>query len=197
MTVGNIAPGVLYRSSSPIDPGQGERRLAADGLLARTGVKTVVNTSDCRILFTSFEGYDETHYATLNHVALRMENDYTAEGFVQDLRNGLDFMSEEEGPYLIHGTQGIGRTGYVCMVLEALMGATREEIIGDYMRSYADYYQLSPDTEAWRGLEAQAGEYLRGFTGGRADLARATEDFLLHTVGLTARQLELLKEHLA
>lgn len=195
--MGNIAPGVLYRSSSPIDPGQGERRLVADGLLARTGVKTVVNTSDCRILFTSFEGYDETHYATLNHVALRMENDYTAEGFVQDLRNGLDFMSEEEGPYLIHGTQGIGRTGYVCMVLEALMGASREEIMADYMRSFADYYQLDADSQEWQAIEAQAEGYLAGITGGQTDLSQGAENFLLHTVGLTRQQVELLKEHLS
>ena len=195
--MGNIAPGVLYRSSSPIDPGQGDRRLVADELLKGTGVKTVVNTSDCRQRFMDFEGYDDTYYSTLNHVALRMENDYTAEGFVQDLRNGLDFMSEEEGPYLIHGTQGVGRTGYVCMVLEALMGATREEILADYMRSFADYYQLDPDSQEWAALEAQAEGYLTGFTGGQADLAQAAEAFLLHTVGLTQKQVGLLKANLS
>ena len=197
VTVGNVAPGTLYRSSSPIDPGQGQRRLVADQLLAQTGVKTVVNTSDCRQLFTSFEGYDDTHYASLNHVALRMENDFAAEAFVQDLRNGLDFMSEQEGPYLIHGTQGVERTGYVCMVLEAFMGASREEVLADYMRSYGDYYQLTPDSDAWQAVEAQAESYLKIFAGGQTDLAKATENYLLQVVGLTQKQVELLREHLS
>lgn len=197
VAVGEIAPGALYRSSSPIDPDQGERRLVADALLAQTQVRTVVNTADCRQRFTLFPGYGDTHYATLNHVALRMEKDFAAEGFVQDLRNGLDFMAEEEGPYLIHGTQGVERTGYVCMVLEALMGARREEIVADYMRSYADYYQLDPDSPTWRAMEARAEGYLAAFTGGQDDLAQATEDYLLQVVGLTREQVELLKAHLS
>lgn len=197
VALGDIAPGALYRSSSPIDPAQGDRRFVADELLKGTGVKTVVNTSDCRQRFTDFAGYGDTHYSTLDHVALRMEHDYTAEGFVQDLRNGLDFMSEEEGPYLIHSTQGVGRAGYVCMVLEALMGAAKEEIIAEYMRSFADYYRLSPDSEEWAALEAQAEGYLTGITAGRSDLSQAAEAFLLHTVGLTQKQVDLLKAHLS
>ena len=195
--MGNIAPGVLYRSSSPIDPDQGDRRFAADELLRATAVKTVVNTSDCRQLFTSFAGYEDTYYSTLNHVALRMEQDFAAEAFVQDLRNGLDFMSEFEGPYLIHGTQGVERTGYVCMVLEAFMGATREEVLADYMGSYADYYQLEPGSDTWQAAEAQAEGYLAIFAGGQTDLAKAAEQYLLQVVGLTQKQVELLREHLS
>ncbi len=113
------------------------------------------------------------------------------------MRNGLDFLSETEGPYLIHGTQGIQRTGYLCMMLEALMGASKEEILADYMRSYADYYRLSPDTEAWAGPAAEAEADLAIFTGGRADLAQATEDYLIQTVGLTPTQVDLIKQHLS
>ncbi len=197
VALGTIAPGVLYRSSSPIDPSQGDRRFAADELVKAAGVKTVVNTSDCRFRFKSFPGFDATHYASLDHVALNMGHDYPSVAFLEDVRNGLDFLSETEGPYLIHGTQGIQRTGYLCMMLEALMGASREEILADYMRSYADYYLLSPDTEVWAGLMAQAEHDLAIFTGGRADLAQATEDYLLSTVGLTPTQVDLIKQHLS
>ncbi len=197
VAVGTIAPGTLYRSSSPIDPSQGDRRFAADELVKAAGVKTVVNTSDCRFRFKSFPGFDATHYAALDHVALNMGHDYPSAAFLEDVRNGLDFLSETEGPYLIHGTQGIERTGYLCMMLEALMGASKEEIVADYMRSYADYYRLSPDTEAWAGLAAQAEADLAIFTGGRADLAQATEDYLLSTVGLTPTQVDLIKQHLS
>lgn len=202
--MGNIAPGTLYRSSSPIDPRQGDRRFVADKLLAASGAVTVVNTSDCRFRFKGFEGFDATHYATLNHVALNMKDPYADPGFLEDMRNGLDFMGENEGPYLIHGTQGIERAGYVCMTLEALMGASQEEIVADYMRSYADYYQLSPDTQLWKTMETQAVRCLMQIAGvdtGAAlntlDLAQATEGYLLERVELTREQVDLLKLHLA
>lgn len=202
--MGSIAPGTLYRSSSPIDPRQGERRFVADKLLAASGAVAVVNTSDCRFRFKGFEGFDKTHYATLEHVALNMGHDYPSEAFLEDMRNGLDFLGEYQGPYLIHGTQGVERTGYVCMVLEALMGASREEIVADYMRSYADYYQLSSDTQIWRTMERQAVRHLMQFTGAAdetaldtLDLARATERYLLDTVGLKQEQVDALKVNLS
>lgn len=194
---GSIAPGVLYRSSSPIDPAQGERRFVADALAKAAGVATVVNTSDCRFRFKGFEGFDQTYYASLNHVALNMGHDYPSEAFLEDVANGLDFLSETQGPYLIHGTQGVERTGYVCMMLEALMGASREEILADYMRSYADYYQLDPAGETWAALEEQAEGYLAIFAGDGADPAQATREYLLNTVGLSEAQIDLIREHLS
>lgn len=204
VALGRIAPGRLYRSASPIDPGQGERRFVADTLAEAAGVKTVVNTADCRLRFQSFEGFDKTYYASLEHVALNMGHDYPSVAFVEDLRNALDFLGEYQGPYLIHGAQGVERTGYVCMVLEALMGASREEIVDDYMRSYTDYYQLSPDTPTWQTLEGQAMRQLMQFTGAAdeaaldtLDLAQATRGYLLDTVGLTPKQVDALQENLS
>lgn len=202
--MGNIAPGILYRSSSPIALDQGERRFVADALLKEAGVVTVVNTSDCRFRFKGFEGFDDTYYATLEHVALNMGHNYPSEAFLEDVRNGLDFMSEFSGPYLVHGTQGVERTGYVCMMLEALMGADKEAILADYMRSYADYYRLAPEDEAWGVLEDQATGYLMLCTGiwnedalDSADLAQGVQRYLVETVGLTAQQVADLKANLA
>lgn len=202
--MGNIAPGILYRSSSPIALSQGQRRFVADALLKETGVVTVVNASDCRFRFKGFEGFDETYYATLDHVALNMGHNYPSEAFLEDVRNGLDFMAEFAGPYLIHGTQGVERTGYLCMMLEALMGADKEEILADYMRSYADYYQLDPGSETWATLEDQATGYLMLCTGiwneaalDAADLSQGVQRYLVDTVGLTAGQVTDLQAHLA
>ncbi len=202
--MGDIAPGTLYRSSSPIAVSQGERRFVADRLVKESGAVTVVNTSDCRFRFKGFEGFDDTHYATLNHVALNMGHNYPSDAFLEDVRNGFDFMAEFAGPYLVHGTQGVERTGYVCMMLEALMGAGREDILADYMRSYADYYQLSPDSEAWAALEDEATGYLMLCTGiwneaalDTADLSQGVERYLTETVGLTPQQVTDLQAHLA
>lgn len=205
--MGRIPSGVLYRSSSPIDPKQGERRFAADDLLWAAGVVTAVNTSDCRLRFRNFKGFHATHYAALgerNQVALNMGHDYPSDAFLEDMYNGLDFLTERPGPYLIHGTEGVERTGYVCMVLEALMGASKEEILADYLRSYEDYYRLDKNSKDYKAAQRQAVSNLLTFTGAEnetaldtLDLAQATRTYLLEQVKLSETQIELLKLHLS
>lgn len=198
---------MLYRSSSPIDPKQGERRFVADLLLRRAGIAAVVNTSDCRLRFRNFAGYRDTYYARLDatdQVALNMGHDYPSEAFLEDMYNGLDFISERPGPYLIHGTEGIERTGYVCMVLEALMGASKEELLADYLRSYEEYRLVKPNTAPWRAARAEGISNLLTFTGAAdeaaladLDLAAATRTYLLEQVGLSEKQIDLIVAHLS
>lgn len=198
---------MLYRSSSPIDPKQGERRFAADDLLWEAGVVTAVNTSDCRLRFRSFAGFHATHYAALgerNQVALNMGHDYPSDAFLEDMYNGLEFLTERPGPYLIHGTEGVERTGYVCMVLEALMGATKEEILADYLRSYEEYYRLDKDSKDYKTAQRQAVSNLLTFTGAAdeaaletLDLVQATRAYLLEQVKLSEAQIDLLIAHLS
>ena len=207
MAVGNIAAGRLYRSSSPIDPAQGDRRYVADALLKEAGVVTAVNTADCRLRFRNFEGYSATYYAALgerNQVALNMGHEYTSDAFLEDMYNGLEFITERAGPYLIHGTDGAERTGYLCMVLEALMGASTEEILADYLVSYEDYYRLSPDSAEYRAARAQGISNLLSFTGAASerelnglDLPQVTRTYLLERVKLSEQQVDLLVAHLS
>jgi protein tyrosine/serine phosphatase len=42
-------------------------------------------------------------------------------------------ITENEGPYLLHCAEGKDRTGFVFALLEALCGASYEEIEKDYM----------------------------------------------------------------
>ena len=41
--------------------------------------------------------------------------------------------------------EGKDRTGYVCALLEGLCGATYEEIVADYLITYANYYHITPE----------------------------------------------------
>lgn len=70
--------------------------------------------------------------------------------FKEQLINGLTAMSQHDGPYLVHCVEGKDRTGYVMMVIEALLGASYEEIIEDYMLTYDNYYNISPETDPAR-----------------------------------------------
>ena len=50
---------------------------------------------------------------------------------------------ENQGPIYIHCLEGKDRTGFVCFVIEALMGATYEEMLNDYMTTYQNYFGIT------------------------------------------------------
>ncbi|MBR6236999.1 MAG: tyrosine-protein phosphatase [Firmicutes bacterium] len=52
-------------------------------------------------------------------------------------------MAEKDGPYLVHCTEGKDRTGFVCMLIEMLCGASYQEIVDDYMITYDNYYEIT------------------------------------------------------
>lgn len=204
VTAGDIAPGVLYRSASPINPGPC-RNGVADSLLGSNGINTVVNLADCRFRYQGYPGYTGTQYSARKIVSLNMAWDYLSDAFSEDMHNGLEFLTEEEGPYLLHGDLGIERTGFVCMVLEALMGASWEEIRDDYMLSYENCCFVEKDSQQWQDIaEATVAAQMLSLLGetdpdrlATADLAQAARTYLTATVGLTAEQVALLKEHLS
>lgn len=218
VAMGDIAPGVLYRSASPIEAAAG-RGDYADRLLGEAGVRTIVNMADCRAKAPLYDAFAGTHYAAVHEgggvVYLNMGSDMYAQVGRDDLRNGLEFMTEREGPYLIHSTYGADRTGYMLFLLEALMGADVEEIVDDYMRSFEDLYHIQPGSDAWRAL-AQGGveaDLLRLLEAPDMDAARslarsrtatgatvleyAAQRYLVDQIGLTEGQVQILKEHLS
>ncbi len=50
---------------------------------------------------------------------------------------------DKDGPYLVHCTEGKDRTGFVCMLIEMLCGASYQEIVDDYMITYDNYYGIT------------------------------------------------------
>ncbi len=55
-----------------------------------------------------------------------------------------------EGPYYIHCQEGKDRTGFVCIVIEALCGASYQKLVDDYMYKYYNYYKITKDTDSLR-----------------------------------------------
>ena len=53
-------------------------------------------------------------------------------------------LSSRPGPYVVHCTEGKDRTGYVCALLEGLCGATYQEMVDDYLKTYENYYFITP-----------------------------------------------------
>ena len=128
---------------------------------------------------------------------------FASADFRQKLTGGLVALSEHEGPYLVHCTEGKDRTGFVCLLLEALCGASYEEIVADYMITYDNYYGITKEADAARYdvivehvlcpmIQVVAGE---GADITTADLKAGAEAFL-QNAGMTADQIAALEARL-
>lgn len=56
-------------------------------------------------------------------------------GFQEGIKNIIEFISENKGPFLIHCRLGSDRTGVVSGFLQLFMGSTREEIRENYIKT--------------------------------------------------------------
>ena len=165
VNVGKMKENILYRSASPVD-NQHNRAKVCDGLIS--SVNTVLNLSDDNQELKGHiekEGFNSLNYKRIYDnnrvIALSMNmnfqsgqedktpklySEFKESTFQTKLLVGLRFAIENDGPYLIHCVEGKDRTGFVCMVFEALSGATYNEIINDYMITYDNYYDINKET---------------------------------------------------
>ncbi len=211
VTLGSIAPGKLYRSASAINNEHGRAAYAND-LAEKAGVKTVLNLADTEeelAAHLAAEDFASGYYKNLveagSVIALGMPVNYDSDEFGEGIVKGLTFLAQHEAPYLEHCTEGKDRAGFTAMILEALMGATAEEIVADYMLSFVNYYHLDPETEADKYemiAEKNICEMMRSVAGLEkgaslegVDLAAAAENYLI-AHGMAAEDLEALKANL-
>ena len=151
VNVGNLKRDILYRSSSPVD-NQHSRAAVVDKLI-NGKVNTIINLSDDEAeLAEHFNAadfnspYAKSLYDRGSIIALSMNMSFKDNAFKQKLIAGLRFALNNDGPYLIHCVEGKDRTGFVCMIFEALAGATYEEIVNDYMITYDNYYDINKES---------------------------------------------------
>ena len=147
VTTSNIAPGVLYRSASPV---LGDARAPyADKLAMAAGIKTIVNLADSEESMMATidpNSWYKTMYDAGHVILLDMDVDYSGEEFGKLLGQGFKYMAANEPPYLVHCNEGKDRAGFASVILEALMGADLNEITYDYMMSYSNYYGVQKGT---------------------------------------------------
>ncbi len=204
--MGNLAEGVLFRSSSPVNNELG-RASYADRLIETANISTVVNLADSVENIESYmaaEGFDSQYYAKLYKssrvLPLNMGLAFSSEEFKTSIVKGLVFMSENEGPYLFHCTEGKDRAGYFAALVESLMGASKDEIVKDYMQSYINYYGVEEGTDKYDLISQDVLSMLKVIAGNddpdSADLSLAAENYLV-SGGMTAEQINTLKTKLS
>ena len=190
---------ILYRSSSPINPEIG-RNAYADAAIRAAGVKTIINLADSSEDTLAYAGYADTYYSQQNVTYLSLGVDFAADDFQYGLAVGLRYMAENEGPYLIHCTEGKDRAGFVTALLECLMGATYDEVVADYMVTYYNYYGVEPGSEKYNAIaQSNIIKSLQQAFGvadlTAADLQAEAKEYLL-AIGLTEEEIGKLVNNL-
>ena len=210
IAAGELGENALFRSSSPVN-GELGRAAYADDFCEASGIQAVMNLADAGEDIEGYfeeEGFDSPYYQSLYEdgkvKALNLGVDFTADDFKSGLADGLRFFAENEGPYLVHCTEGKDRAGFVSALLSCFMGADFDEVVNDYMTTYVNYYHLTEDSEQYAAVKnSNIVSILEAITGSEkgadlseVDLAKAAEEYLAD-IGLSEEEAAALKDNLS
>ena len=211
---GNLKPGKFYRGASPVN-NKHNRAGYANALIADAGVQVDFDLADNSDEIEAFlkedaeAGVNVSHFEGLrsagNVIAIDLSDAYLSEGYSQKLAAGLVELMQHNGPVYIHCTAGKDRTGFACMLLEALAGASYQQIVDDYMITYDNYYRINAADDAERFnviKEQRLDSMLRHVVGAgkgadlaSADLSAGARNYL-KAAGMTDGQIEQLTAYL-
>lgn len=192
---GRIKPNLLYRSSSPIDPFM-ERNKYADDCLRKYGIKTIINLNNHADDVYRFPGYQDTYYCRQNILFLNTNADITSYNFGKCVLRAMRFINENEGPYLIHCMEGQDRTGAICAIFASLLGASKNELIEDFMKTYENFYRVKKGSDQYykiiKGEMQDNIASVRGFTYSTLDILKHPVSFL-HFLDITDEDMNKFK----
>lgn len=155
---GEVAANLFYRGASPCD-NLHKRALTVTLLAEAAGIDCFVDLADTPEKIQAYWN-DENVYAPYwkgcvrdgkvhsHAIGANFRADSYRSGIVAALRTikNHDF----GGRCYIHSQEGKDRTGFLCVLIESLGGATLEEIERDYMQSFVNYYGLDKTRDADR-----------------------------------------------
>ena len=207
--MGNIPSALLYRRSYPIMSMEPERDKAYDKLVSEAKIECVINLADnesgLETTANSVPWYRELlkkdSIIGLNiHFLFDFENENGYKVFKNKLKQGFLFLIAHNGPYLIHCNAGTDRTGFVAAIIEGLLGATIKEILYDYLLSYGKKFadaktELKIDTG--KVILQQLNTVINGKINDANNFQSNIEKYFLDEIGLSGKELELLKEKLS
>lgn len=199
ITTSGIGDNRLYRTSSPINPELG-RNTYADAAIKKAGVNVIMNLADSAATAAAYEGFAESYYAGQKVIYLNLGVDFAAKDFQEGLANGLRFFAENPGVYAVHCTEGKDRAGFVSALLECLTGATYDEVLADYMKTYENYYGVEKGTAKYDAIvSSNIVKTLQNAFGvedlSAANLADEAAEYMAE-IGLTANEIDALKANL-
>ena len=153
MSGGNLKPGMFFRGVSPFD-NQYNRAQYSNDLIEENGIKYILDLADIDKKIAGYrekEDFNSLYAASLydegNVYVAGLSASYRTEDFSVKTVAMLNEMTNHQGPFYIHCTEGKDRTGFVCILLECMAGCSYDEIETDYMQTYENYYGISKTSE--------------------------------------------------
>ena len=208
MDLADLKENIIYRSASPCDD-QHKRASYVDKLISEAGIKTILDLADNYDKIERYIGADDFNspyflslYEDGHVIPIALSMNYLSDDFGMKIVQGFNIMAELEGPYLIHCTEGKDRTGFVCMLIEAMAGASYDEIKDDYMLTYYNYYRIDEtkdkdkyDTILHKNLDAMLRFIIddENVDIHNADLNAYAERYLFK-MGMSEEQLQAFRE---
>ncbi len=213
-----LKPGVLYRSTSPINFKDNKVRYQyADALCRAKGIITVIDIADSDEKIREYLSAEETKgfyvqecLSKGNIIGLNSNMAFTDSAFQVKLAQAVRKIIASPGPYLIHCNEGKDRTGFYCLMFEALCGAPLAELKEDYMKTFENLYKQEKGTPKYELTWKKNGLRMLNMIANphlwphiitidwdlipieEAGLAKAAENYLLLS-GLTAEEIRALK----
>ena len=209
---GNLKENFIYRGASPVN-NENNRASYVDALLQKNNISCILDLADSQENMDKFlasedfvSNYTKSLYENGKDILLSMSSSYYKDSYKASVAEGIRFMLNNEGPVYIHCTEGKDRTGFVCMLFEALMGASYDEMCQDYMTTYYNYYGITKDSTPEK-YEAVVSLYFDSFMSylygsedkevlKSADYSEATRNYLTEA-GLTSEEIDKLVTYLS
>ena len=149
LTGGNLRENFLFRGASPVDNSR-KRAAITDNLLKNNGIKTVIDLADSDAEMQGYfasadfnSSYTKSLYDEGRVTMVAIGASYSTDAYRQGVAKGMRALLQNGGPAYIHCMEGKDRTGFVCMLVEALAGASYDEMCADYMKTYENYYGIT------------------------------------------------------
>lgn len=202
MYCGDLKSNILYRGASPVDNSR-SRAVTVDALLKENGIRYDIDLADKNTDAPKYQVYEYFEELTNANkvVFLGMGAAYKSEEFSSKMKILFESILENDGPYYIHCLEGKDRTGFVCMVIEALCGATYDELIDDYFVTYKNYYGIEKGSTKYEAIKKlhidEMISYVRGFGDCPEDISTSAASYLVLNVGLTQEQVEKIVNKLS
>ena len=108
VTTSGMGRGVLYRTSSPVDP-QNWRNTYADAELRKAGVTVVLNLADSQSAIANYPGFSNSYYSGVKYYGLAMDDNFSVPELPSKIAEGLKFLAANPGVYAVHCTIGRDR----------------------------------------------------------------------------------------
>lgn len=165
MTTSKLKDNYLFRGASPCDD-TNKRVETVNKLLEKNVINYVITLSNSEEEFINY-GLDENLYINKLYkdnkiVFLDMTADYGSDAYRKAVVEGFERILTNDGPFYIHCLEGKDRTGFVCLLLEALVDSDIEEMKADYMQTYDNYYGVNKTSDP-KKYDAIENLYFEGF----------------------------------